>query len=168
MQGSAEIQGWLAGRVPAEWSAAGTPEVLVDPNEILVMVRLKDVEGVEGDLESARLGRIQQYREETREARMRIAEEAHGKFGRVLSWGAQCGEMRQLFTHLSLPVMTRLRITDRQVLDALVESGVARSRAHALAWCVRLVRQHQGDWLKDLKDAMESVQRVRSQAPKLH
>lgn len=168
MQSRSEIQGWVAGRVPADWSAAGAPEILVDPNEILVIVRLKDVEGVEGELEAARLGRIQQYREETRDARMRIAQEAQGKFGRALSWAADCGGVRQLFTHLALPAMTRLRITERQVLDALVDAGVARSRSHALAWCVRLVGQHQADWLNELKQAMEGVQRVRSQAPKLH
>ncbi|MEK7284558.1 MAG: hypothetical protein AAB114_01720, partial [Chloroflexota bacterium] len=102
------------------------------------------------------------------EARMRIAEEAQGKFGRVLSWGAECGDVRQLFTHLALPVMTRLRITERQVLDALVAAGVARSRSHGLAWCVRLVAQHQGDWVKELQEAVASVAKVRSQGPKLH
>lgn len=162
-----EIRGWLSGRVPSEWGAS-VSEVRTDAQEIVVTLRLKDVEGVEGDLEAARLGRIQQFREDTRDARMRIAEEAQRKFGRILSWAAECGEVRQLFTHLTVPVMTRLRISEREVLDALVDAGIARSRSHALAWCVALVRQHQADWLKELKQAMEGVARVRSQAPKLH
>lgn len=169
MAGQGEIKGWLSGRIPAEWTPGGTPEVLVDSNEILVIVRLGDVQAPEGgDTDSARLGRIQQYREETREERMAIAQEAVEKYGRPVSWGAECGQIRQLFTHLSLPVMTRLRITDRQVLDALVDAGIARSRSHALAWCVRLVRQHQADWFNELREAMESVQRVRAQGPKLN
>ncbi|MGH2377277.1 MAG: hypothetical protein ACRDGT_02240 [Candidatus Limnocylindria bacterium] len=169
MAGQSEIQGWLSGRIPADWTTGETPEIVVDPNEILVIVRLADVQAPEGgDSDSARLGRIQQYREETREDRIRIAQEALAKYGRPVSWGAECGQIRQLFTHLSLPVMTRLRITDRQVLDALVDAGIARSRSHALAWCVRLVRQHQSDWFKELREAMESVQRVRAQGPKLN
>lgn len=169
MADQSEIRGWLGGRIPADWSSGGTPEVLVDANEILVIVRLADVEAPEGgDVDSARLGRIQQYREETREDRIEIAQEAVAKFGRPVSWGAECGQIRQLFTHLTLPVMTRLRITDRQVLDALVDAGIARSRSHALAWCVRLVRQHQSDWFNELREAMESVQRVRAQGPKLN
>lgn len=161
-----EVQGWLSGRVPADWGTVA--DVEMDAQEIVATLRLKDVENVEGELEAARMGRIQQFRESTRDARIRIASEAQRKFGRVLSWGAECGEVRQLFTHLALPVMTRLRIAEREVLDALVDAGVARSRAHALAWCVALVRQHQGDWLKELQQAMEGVARVRSQAPKLH
>ena len=44
-----------------------------------------------------------------------------------------------MFADLSVPVMTRLRQPERRVLDTLVESGVARSRSDALAWCVKLV-----------------------------
>ncbi|MBI2773382.1 MAG: hypothetical protein HYX56_02675, partial [Chloroflexi bacterium] len=106
--------------------------------------------------------------EDTRDARIEISQEAQKKFGRVVSWGAQCGEVGQMFTHLALPVMTRLRIAEREVLDALVASGIARSRAHALAWCVALVRQHESDWLGELRQAMESVAKARSQAPKLN
>lgn len=162
-----EIKGWLAGRIPAEWGAT-VADIQMDPQEILVTVKLKDVEGVEGDADAARLGRIQQFRETTRDPRIQISEEAQRKFSRVVSWGAQCGEQTQLFTHLALPVMTRLRLPEREVLDALVDAGIARSRAHALAWCVALVRQHEGEWFSELQKAMEGVQRVRSQGPRLH
>ena len=59
-----------------------------------------------------------------------------------------------MFTRLSVPVMTRLQQPQRRVLDTLVEAGVARSRSDALAWCVRLVAQHEGDWLAELDGAM--------------
>ena len=61
--------------------------------------------------------------------------------------------------------MTRLRMEDRQVLDTLVDAGVARSRSHALAWCVRLVGQHQEEWLADLRQALTQVEQVRGQGP---
>ena len=70
-----------------------------------------------------------------------------------------------VFTHLAVPVMTRLRQHERHVLDTLVESGVARSRADALAWCVRLVGEHSEDWLEQLREAMTSVQELREQGP---
>jgi Arc/MetJ-type ribon-helix-helix transcriptional regulator len=61
--------------------------------------------------------------------------------------------------------MTRLRQPERQVLDTLVESGVARSRSEALAWSVRLVGQHTEDWLAELRTAMASVDEVRARGP---
>jgi hypothetical protein len=70
-----------------------------------------------------------------------------------------------VFTNLAVPVMTRLRQSERIVLDTLVEAGVARSRADALAWCVRLVGEHSEDWLAQLREAMTSVQRLREQGP---
>ena len=62
--------------------------------------------------------------------------------------------------------MTRLRMPERRVLDTLVDAGVARSRSHALAWCVRLVSEKQDDWLKDLRQALTEVKKVRSEGPK--
>lgn len=54
------------------------------------------------------------------------------------------------FTYVAVPVMTRLRQPERLVLDMLVAGGVARLRADALAWCVRLVGQHADEWLTEL------------------
>jgi hypothetical protein len=54
---------------------------------------------------------------------------------------------------------------ERRVLDTLIEAGVARSRSHALAWCVRLVAERQEEWLKDLRDALKKVQEVRGEGP---
>src|SRR6185312_12030616 len=101
----------------------------------------------------------------TRGQRMDIADEAEHRFGRKVAWGAICGERREVFTNLSIPVMTRLRQSDRIVLDTLVEAGVARSRSDALAWSVRLVGKHAEEWLGQLREAMRKVEEVRYAGP---
>ena len=53
------------------------------------------------------------------------------------------------------------------MLDTLIDAGVARSRSEALAWCVRLVGRHQGEWIDQLRDAMSHVEQVRSDGPAL-
>jgi hypothetical protein len=163
---SEAISSWFNGRLPEEWFQ-GAPDVTVDRDEILVVGRVVPPDGGEAGDRSAEAesGRIARFREETREARMAIAREAEQRFGRKVAWGAECGETRELFTTLSVPVMTRLRQPERQVLDTLVDAGVARSRSHALAWCVRLVGQHSDEWLASLRAAMEQVARVREQGP---
>jgi hypothetical protein len=62
-------------------------------------------------------------------------------------------------------VMTRLRQPERQVLDTLVDAGVARSRSEALAWCVKLVGRHTDEWLTDLREAMTQVDELRRRGP---
>ena len=87
------------------------------------------------------------------------------QFRRKVAWGARCGDVSKIFTTLSVPVMTRLRMNERTILDTLVAGGVARSRSEALAWCVRLVGMHQADWIKGLRDALVKVDEVRSKGP---
>ena len=163
-----ELQSWFAGRLPGDWFA-GAPEVKADREEILVVGTLPDVsmpEGTSADaLTAARSGRIAQHREDTREARMGIAEEAQMRYRRKVSWGASCGDVRELFTTVSMPVMTRLRMPGRAVLDTLVDAGVARSRSEALAWCVRLVDRHQSEWISELREALTHVEKVRATGP---
>src|SRR4029078_9853315 len=74
---------------------------------------------------TAREARIQGFREDTREQRMRIADETEQRTGRKVAWGAVGGDERRVFTTLAVPVMTRLRMPERQVLDTLVGAGVA-------------------------------------------
>ena len=76
-----------------------------------------------------------------------------------------CADRTVSFTTLSLPAMTRLRMPERRVLDTLVEAGVARSRSHALAWCVRLVAERQEEWLSELREALTRVEQVRAEGP---
>jgi hypothetical protein len=157
----AHIAGWLEGRLPDDWFESFT--VAEDREEITIV---GVVAGPEPDSAEGRSGRIRRFREETRSARIGIARELESSTGRKVTWGASCGETTEIFTRLSVPVMTRLAQPQRIVLDTLVEAGVARSRSDALAWCVRLVATHQGEWLADLDQAMASVRTVREQGPK--
>ncbi|WGW13012.1 hypothetical protein LWF01_04350 [Saxibacter everestensis] len=163
-----EYEGWMIGRLPDEWFETA-PEVSVDRDEIVVVGRLEAPTGAEseGAQRAAEAGRIKRFREETRGKRMRIADEAELRFGRKVAWGAVCGQTRQLFTSLSVPVMTRLRQSERQVLDTLVDAGVARSRSDALVWSVRLVGQHQGEWIGQLREALVGVEAARAAGPKV-
>jgi len=161
------IGAWFAGRLPDGWFTAA-PEVTVDADEILVFGVLPAVTLPEGSAEEravAEKARISGFREESREQRIRIAEEAQAQFGRVVSWGARCGEASDVFTAANVPVMTRLRMTDRSVLDTLIDAGVARSRSEALAWCVRLVGANEEAWIGELRSAFEHVEEVRSRGP---
>lgn len=159
------ITAWWTGRLPEEWQQHPS-EISVDREEIVVRIGLEAPAHDEpASIAEAARGRISRFREETREARIDLARQAEHRFGRKVAWGATCGDERELFTHLAVPVMTRLRQPERIVLDTLVEAGVARSRADALAWCVRLVGQHSDDWLRQLREAMTSVQQLREQGP---
>ncbi|MGC2169677.1 MAG: hypothetical protein WA580_11300 [Acidimicrobiales bacterium] len=163
-----EVSGWVIGRLPDSWFEEA-PTVTIDHDEILILGRLLAPDlGNEVDATAAaaaETGRITRFREETREDRMTIAREGQHLFGGTISWGAEVGGSRQIFTNLSIPVMTRLRQSERMVLDTLVDSGVARSRSDALAWCVKLVGTNADEWLLNLRKAMESVETVRRRGP---
>ena len=164
----AELAAWFTGRIPDEWFT-GPPEVKWDREEILVLGELEDVELASDASDEARtearLARIKRFREETRRPRMAIADEAQRRFGGKVAWGARIGDTEAVFTNLAVPVMTRLRMPERKVLDTLVESGVARSRSEALAWCVRLVGKNESEWIGELRDALVHVERVRAEGP---
>ncbi|MGC4942311.1 hypothetical protein [Kribbella sp. DT2] len=167
-QDDERVSGWLAGRLPQEWFD-GAPEVSLDRDEILIVGTIAAPEQA-GDVSpaarsAAEEGRIKQFREDTRDRRIEIARELEHTTRRKVAWGVRCGETRTVFTSLSAPVMTRLRQPERQVLDTLVDAGVARSRSDALGWCVKLVAQHSETWLKDLRDAMTKVDDVRRAGP---
>ena len=162
-----KLAGWFAGRIPDDWFE-GAPEVTADRDEILIVGRLAPPQiGDAGDAarRESELSRIEGWREESRRKRMEIAGEAERRFRIKVSWGAECGETRRLFTTLAAPVMTRLRQAERRVLDTLVEAGVARSRSHALAWCVHLVGKHEAEWIDELKQALTEVEKVRAKGP---
>jgi hypothetical protein len=162
------VRGWFAGRLPSDWFVAAA-EISVDREEITVVGQLAEPElaadASDAERAAARAGRIKGFREDTRGLRMAIADEAEHRYGRRVAWGASCGERRELFTNLSVPVMTRLRQRDRLVLDTLVDSGVARSRSDALAWCVRLVGKNADEWLTQLREALRTVEDVRDAGP---
>jgi hypothetical protein len=162
------VSGWFAGRLPQEWQAA--PAVItIDREEITVRLSIPDVDlgpdASDAALGEARAGRAKAFREDTRARRMEIAREAEHRYEAKVSWGVAVGDHQELWTHVAAPVMTRLRQPQRMVLDTLVDAGVARSRADALAWCVKLVGQHEDDWLTELREAMASVADVRAKGP---
>jgi hypothetical protein len=159
-----EISEWFAGRLPDEWFD-GTAQITVDREEILVVGTLAATESSEAVTASEADGRIQRFREETRRARMKIADEAESRFGRKVAWGATVGEQSYVFTSMAIPVMTRLRQPERLVLDTLVEAGVARSRSEALSWCVKLVGRNEEAWIKQLRDALDVVATARGEGP---
>ena len=159
---SATASSFFVERIPHDWFTDDV-EVRFDDVEILVVGRLA-VSAEEGD-EAACRRAIEQHREGTRDSRIAIAQEAERTFQRKVSWGARCGDLGILFTHLSVPAMTRLRLPERLVLDTLVDGGVARSRSDALAWCVRMVERNLDEWLGDLREALEEVEEVRRRGP---
>jgi hypothetical protein len=167
---AAKVRAWLAGRLPAGWFTA-PPDVQVDREEITIVGTLADPAAA-GDSEAERAAaaesRIRRFREETRSRRIEIAREAEHRFRRKVSWGVTCGTVSEMFTTLSVPVMTRLRQSERRVLDTLVDAGVARSRSDALAWCVRLTGENTDEWLSRLRAALRAVEEVRDQGPGAH
>ncbi|UPK73529.1 hypothetical protein MU582_13900 [Nocardioidaceae bacterium SCSIO 66511] len=169
MVGQDEVAGWVRGRLPDEWFT-GPAEVTTDREEITIVGTIAPPDGVAADDDSgealeAIAGRISRFREDTRDDRIAVAREAERRFQRKVAWGVECGSQRDVFTNLSVPVMTRLRQPQRIVLDTLVDAGVARSRSHALAWCVRLVGDNTEEWLGKLREAMSEVERVRDEGP---
>lgn len=154
------IEQWFGEQLPDEWTERPA-DVTVDDDEILVLLDIGD------DFASAAAEKVavKEFRETTREQRMDIADEAQATFHRKVSWGVRTGDTGRLFTHLSIPAMTRLRIRERKVLDTLVGAGVARSRSDALAWCVKTVGKNMDEWLSELDEALEKVAEVRDKGP---
>jgi hypothetical protein len=146
------ITDYFTEHVPKDWFAS-EPQVEWDDDEILVLGALP--EGVSAE----------DFREATRADRMTIAGDAESLFRRRVSWGVVRNGAPTYFTTLGVPAMTRLRFKERAVLDTLIESGVARSRSEALSWCVKLVARHEADWLAELRDALEGVEKVRREGP---
>lgn len=162
-----ECAAWFAGRLPDDWFVAPVT-VHSDRDEILVRGQLPAPASAPDGDDAARVAaeaRIAGFREDTRLQRMKIAEVAQGQWGRVVSWAVSCGPVEASFTTASVPVMTRLRFDQRQVLDTLIDTGVVRSRSEALAWCVAQVGEHQAEWIGRLKEAMTEVERIRSEGP---
>jgi hypothetical protein len=164
-----DAKAWFAGRLPDGWFT-GEVEVSVDREEIIVVGELPALgEEFTDDAQraAAEAGRISRFREDSRDERIEIARQAEHRYRRKVAWGARLGGTEEMFTTLSVPVMTRLRQPERLVLDTLVDAGVARSRSEALAWAVRLVGEHAQQWLGELKQAMATVDDLRARGPEL-
>ena len=156
---TATLVAWFADALPDGWFT-DSPDIRHDDDEILITGNLGPPGAGLNDEQQ-----IVAFREATREQRMAIADDAESLFRRKVSWGVACGDTEVRFTTVNAPAMTRLRLEERQVLDTLIDGGIARSRSEALAWCVRLVGTHEDDWIRDLRDAIDRVQEVRDQRP---
>jgi hypothetical protein len=168
-QQRARLAAWFSEQLPDGWFVEPL-DIIFDNDEILVMGRLAEPGDCADETEEARRAveaeRIERFREQTREERVLIAQRAEQQFRRKVSWGARCGATTWQFTTASVPVMTRLRLTERMVLDTLIDAGIARSRSEALAWCVRLVGRHEAQWIDELRSAFEQVEQVRAAGPR--
>ena len=151
---------WFSARLPGDWFD-GPVRVVADKDEILVIGRIAASDPSRSACEAL----ADRFRESTRDARVAVALDAEQRWQRKVSWAVECADLQVRFSTASVPVMTRLRIDERAVLDTLIDAGVARSRSEALAWCVRLVGQHQGDWIDRLRDAMQAVEQIRAEGP---
>lgn len=160
-----ELRAWFAGSIPDDWF--GEPvDVVFDRDEILVSGSLASPKVQDGDdVALAADARIAAFREDTREQRIGIAQRAEHQFQRAVSWAVTCGDEERSFTRASVPVMTRLHLEDRHILDTLIDAGVARSRSEAMAWCVRLVADNEAEWLEELRTAMTDLEAARSKGP---
>ena len=160
-----ELGAWFAGSLPDNWFSE-PPNIQFDRDEILVTGSLAMPEVADGDDRAiAAHARIAAFREDTREQRMAIADRAQGLYLRRVSWAVTCGDKEAAFTTASVPVMTRLGMADRAVLDTLIDAGVARSRSEALAWCVRLVADNESGWIDKLRAAMTDLEELRNSGP---
>lgn len=160
-----ELGAWFAGSLPDNWFSEPA-DIQFDRDEILVTGSLPMPEVAAGDDQAiAAHARIAAFREDTREQRMAVADRAQGLYLRRVSWAVTCGDKKAAFTTASVPVMTRLGMADRAVLDTLIDAGVARSRSEALAWCVRLVADNESDWIAKLRDAMTDLEDLRNSGP---
>jgi hypothetical protein len=161
------VGAWFDARMPS-WFV-NPVVVAADRDEVVITgtlaepVALRDVDG-ENRLPIV-LAHIAAFRDATRAERMELASVAQAHLQRHVSWAVRCAEVEQTFTNISTPIMTRLRFDERQVLDTLVDASIARSRSEALAWCVRLVAQHENDWIVELRDALHRVEHIRSKGP---
>jgi flavin-binding protein dodecin len=165
-----KLAAWFASRMPDDWFGEA-PVITLDREEITIIGELpvpadEAAELTAAERAAAAVSHVRRFREQTRQQRIEIAREAEHRFGRKVSWGVICGEKIVMFTTFSVPVMTRLRQPERLVLDTLVDAGVARSRSDALAWCVRLVGEHEEAWLAELRAALQHVEQVRADGPR--
>lgn len=163
------IEAWFTGRIPTDWTATSPPSIVIDRDEVTITITVEAptlrADASDADRAEAVAGRVTGFREDTRDQRIGIARDAEHRFERKVAWAVTVGDHTELFTHVAAPVMTRLRQPERLVLDTLVAANVARSRADALAWCVRLVGEHTDDWLTDLREAMTAVDDLRAKGP---
>ena len=162
--GADDLGAWFAAHLPDDWATGATIDV--DAEEVLVTLQLRPPPaGASCSYGEGDESFLAWFRDQTRDERMAIAVAAEARFGRKISWAATLGAASAVFTTASVPVMTRLRMPERRVLDTLIDAGVARTRSEALAWCVRLVGDNEAEWIDALRHALKAVEAERARGP---
>jgi hypothetical protein len=160
-----ELQHWVQERAPANL-LAGPPDIAIYDDEAVIVLPIvleePDATLTDEERRAAERTVIARRREETRPWRMKLARELQPKLGRSVAWGMRAGESETLFSTRSVPVMTRLGRTERDVLDTLVAAGVADTRSAALAYAVRAFAAEHADWLDEVREAIAHVDQVRA------
>jgi hypothetical protein len=160
-----ELSAWFAGNIADDWFTEPVT-IAFDRDEIVVSGGLP-MPKIDGDADAAVAAneRMNSFRLTTRDDRIAIAARAEAHFQRKVSWAVTCGDQEMDYTIASVPVMTRLHMEERQLLDTLIDAGVARSRSEALAWAVRLVADNEAEWVDKLRNAMSEVEELRNEGP---
>jgi hypothetical protein len=96
-----DATGWITGAVPDGWFTE-PPQIVVDRDEIIIWGRLPVAElaadATDADRAAAQTGRINQFREDTRDRRISVAQQIEHRYRRKVAWGARCGDTEELFT----------------------------------------------------------------------
>src|SRR5690606_27980515 len=88
---ASDAAAWFAGRLPEGWFTSA-PEVRVDREEIVVIGDLPPLDqdfDDEAERSAAENGRIERFREDTRDERIEIAKQAEHRYDRKVAWGAR-------------------------------------------------------------------------------
>ncbi|HYM67383.1 MAG TPA: hypothetical protein VEW68_08845 [Patescibacteria group bacterium] len=96
-QALGSIKGWFAGRLPDGWFTG--VEVTIEDDQIVVLGTLPalNLGTTAEEKEGAAAGRIARFREETRGARIGIAQEAEERFSKYVTWGAKLDGVTKRF-----------------------------------------------------------------------
>ena len=165
-----EIKSWLLEQLPTS-VLASDPEIIVESDELLVILHVAvDSLAGEGEVRAqSERALIDRLRAETRALRIHLARSINRTYGVVVSWGMQAGETVQMFTsNNTVPVMTRLTRTERQVLDTLIAANIANTRSTALSYIVRTFAAEHPDWLNEIREVAKHMAQLRKQVPSLN
>ena len=160
---------WITGAVPDDWFTAA-PKVVVDRDEILIVgtlaaPKLDAGTGDEAERATAERGRISAFREETRDRRIRIAQQLEHRYRRRVRLGRGVWRYPGAVHHPlgagddpAAPARAAgARRPGRRRRGPVPVGGAGLVR--------RLVGEHADTWLTELRTAMTAVDELRRRGP---